>query len=49
MIGSSGLIIDNELSFLIVFPDGLINEDSLGDIKYPIMSKGISLEDVISK
>jgi len=38
-IGSSGLIIDNELPFLAASPNGLINEDFLVEIKCPMSIK----------
>jgi len=41
-IGSSGLIIDNELPFLGAYPDGLIKEDSLVEIKCPMSIKDVS-------
>jgi len=47
-ISPSGLIIDNELPFLAASPDGLINEDSLVEIKCPMSIKDISREDAIS-
>lgn len=48
-IRSSGLIIDNKLPILATSPDGLINEDSPEEIKWPISPKNISPEDVFSK
>lgn len=47
-IRPSGLIIDHELPFLAASPDGLIDEDSIVEIKCPISVKDILPEDAIS-
>jgi len=45
----SGLIIDKDLPFLAASPDGLIDGDSLVEIKCPITSKDLTPEEGITR